>query len=199
LFTRNALRRSGVEAAIESNVRVGAIALTVAGIAFALDLASPGSALGAWLALAAAPLLIARQLYWQPRYALGRPILWVLHVGHAWVAVGFACHAASVLGGMMPLSAALHAFTSGAMGCMILGMMTRVSLGHTGRPVEASALTTVAYVAVIAAALVRVFGVAFAPAASLFAYQLSGAAFAAGYAIFVLEFTPILWRARTDA
>jgi len=198
LFTRNVLRKSGVEARVKSYERVGAIALTMAGIAFALDLLSPGSVLGAWMALAAAPLLIVRQLSWRPRHALSRPILWVLHAGHAWIAIGLACHAAAVLWSAMPASAALHAFTSGAMGCTILGMMTRISLGHTGRPVEASALTTAAYTAVIGATLVRVFGPALAPAMSLLIYQLSGAAFAIGYGVFALEFTPILWCARVD-
>lgn len=199
MFTRNALRNSGIGIAVESNVRVGALALTAAGLSFTLELASPGNIVGAWIALAAAPLLIMRQLAWRPGHVLGRPILWVLHIGHAWVAVGFACHAAAVLWAVMPLSAALHAFTSGALGCTILGMMTRVSLGHTGRPVQASTLTTIAYVAVIAATCVRVFGAGFAPAHALLAYQLSGAAFAAGYAIFAVEFTPVLWRARADA
>jgi len=199
LFTRNALRRSGVEVVVESNARVGAAALAATGLAFAVDVARPASALGPWLALASAVLLVLRQLSWRPRLALGRPILWVLHVGHAWVAVGLACRAAAALGGALPPSAILHAFTAGAMGSMILGMMTRVSLGHTGRPVEASRLTVVAYVMVVAATFVRVFGAGWVPALSLATYPLSGAAFATGFAIFAIEFTPILWRPRVDA
>ena len=198
LFTRNALRKSGLSAAVEPNTTVGALALTAAGFAFVFDLASPGSVPGAWMALVTAPLLIARQLFWGPAYTAGRPILWVLHAGHAWIAVGFACQAAAVLWSAIPLSSALHAFTAGALGCIMLGMMTRVSLGHTGRPVKASALTIVAYTCVIGAAGVRVFGGALAPAMLLEVYQLSGVAFALGYAIFAAEFTPVLWGGRAD-
>ncbi len=198
LFTRNALRSSGLDVDVQGDRRIGALALCAAGLALALDLATPGSSAGGAAALAAAPLLAARQGFWKPHHVLRRPILWILHVGHAWIAIGFACHSAAVLAGALPQSAALHAFTAGAMGCMILGMMTRVSLGHTGRPVEASRLTVAAYAAVVFAALVRVFGPSFAPLHVLPLFLVSGTAFAAAYLVFAIEFTPILWRARID-
>jgi len=199
LFTRNALARSGIELDVRGNPRVGGLALGASALALTIDLASPNSPLGAAAALLAAPLLLARQMFWKPRHAWRRPMLWILHAGHAWIAIGLACHGVAVLARTLSPSAALHAFTAGAMGCMILGMMTRVSLGHTGRPIEASQLTVLAYLAVVLAGALRVFGPAVAPGHALLIYQLSGTAFAAGYLAFAVEFTPILWRPRAPS
>ena len=83
------------------------------------------------------------------------PLLWVLFLAYAWLVVGFAMTA---LSGVAPQLAplALHAFTAGAMGSMTLGMMTRVSLGHTGRPLVASLAAALSFAAIILAGLVRV-------------------------------------------
>jgi uncharacterized protein involved in response to NO len=198
LFTRNALRRGGLDIAVQGNHRIGALALCAAGIALALDVANPGSTAGGIAALAAAPLLALRQWTWKPGYTLAFPMLWILHIGHGWIAIGFACHAAAVLAHALPLSAAIHAFTAGAMGAMILGMMTRVSLGHSGRPVEASIVTVTSFAAVVLGGVMRVFGSALAPLQVPSVFLISGAAFAAGYLLFVIEFSSLLWRARSE-
>ncbi len=198
LFTRNALRREGLDIDVESNRQVGALALAATGLALVLDLVAPGATAGGIVALAAALLLAARQAFWKPFQTFGLPLVWILHVGHGWIAVGLACHGAAVLAAALPPSAALHCFTAGAMGCMILGMMMRVSLGHTGRPIVASRLAILAFVAVIFSALVRVFAPLLAPHYALLSFQLSGTAFAMGYLLFAIEFTPYLWRPRID-
>lgn len=87
-------------------------------------------------------------------------MLWILHVGHAWLAFGFACLGLSNALGIGIGAAALHAFTAGAMGSLILGMMSRVSLGHSGLPIEASRATQVMFVCVIAGAAIRIGGAA---------------------------------------
>jgi uncharacterized protein involved in response to NO len=84
------------------------------------------------------------------------------------------------------------------MGAMILGMMTRVSLGHTGRPVEAGNVTIASFVAVVLAGVMRVFGTALMPIHAPSLFLFSGAAFATGYLLFAIEFAPVLWRARID-
>jgi uncharacterized protein involved in response to NO len=169
-------------------------------LACVLDLLLPSMRVSGAVALLASVLLVVRQARWRPAQLLGRPMLWILHTGHAWIAVGFACHAAVKLGGELSSTAALHAFTAGAMGSLILGMMTRVSLGHTGRPVEASRATRLAFVAVLAAAIARVFGPLVFPASEqLGVIMLSGSAFSLAYLIFAIEFAPILWRPRVGA
>jgi uncharacterized protein involved in response to NO len=199
LFTRNALQRETPGIHVESNPWVGGSAIAAAILALGLDLVLPASHVSGMIALLAAGLILARQWHWKPGHTLDRPILWILHVGHAWIAIGLVCHAAATLGGALPRTAALHAFTAGAMGSMILGMMTRVSLGHTGRPIEASRTTLFAYVAVVVGALVRVFGpVWVAPTNQLSVMLLSGGAFGASYLLFAIEYAPILWKPRID-
>jgi len=192
-FTRVYLRRIGRDVTVESNRRIGAAGLVAGAFALLLDLWHPGGQAGGLAALVAAPLIAARQAFWKPHLSIHNPILWILHVGHAWIAIGFACHAAAVLIGAIPVSAALHSFTAGAMGCMILGMISRVTLGHTGRPVAASRLTTLAYSLVTLAAVVRVFGPSLVPSLLLPVFMLSGTAFVASYMIYLIEYAPILW------
>lgn len=158
LFTRNALRHQGVDALVSTNPGLGGAAVAAAVTAMALDLAMPASRASAWLACIAAPLLLARQSGWQLRLTTGQPMLWILHLGHAWLALGFALHAASILGGTFIGAGALHSFTAGAMGTLILGVMSRVALGHSGRPIEASRATLVVFVLVLGGAAVRVGG-----------------------------------------
>ena len=202
LFTQNALRADRPDFRVRSApwVRwVGGCAIAAALATCGLDLLFPSLSVSGPVALLAALLLLVRQWSWRPGQVLGRPMLWILHAGHAWIAVGFACHAAVKFSAALSSTAALHAFTAGAMGALILGMMTRVSLGHTGRPVQASRLTLLAFVAVLGAAFVRVFGpLVFSPSAQLSVIMASGAAFSAAYLIFAVEFAPILWKPRID-
>jgi uncharacterized protein involved in response to NO len=159
-FTRNALRAKGLEVEVVSRRRVGAAAIALAAMAMLADAIEPRSGLAAGLALVAFPLLLVRQSGWQFRRTLDQPMLWILHLGHAWLAVGFACLGLSNAFGVGIGAAALHAFTAGAMGTLILGMMPRVSLGHSGRPIEASRATVAMFVCVIAGALIRIVGAA---------------------------------------
>ncbi len=193
LFTRNALGRGAPGITVHSNPWLGGSAIAAAVVALGLDLFTPASSASGVMAGAASALLFARQAQWKPQHTLDRPILWILHLGHCWIAVGFACHAAASLASSLPATAALHAFTAGAMGSMILAMMTRVSLGHTGREMRASRLTVTAYVAVVVGAFVRVFGPLLAdPSQQLPVMLIAGCAFGGAYLIFAIEFAPIL-------
>ena len=95
----------------------------------------------------------------------------------------------------MPQSAAVHALTAGAMATMILAVMTRATLGHTGRELRAGPLTTLIYVLVSIGAALRV-------AASLggvdyrLGLEVAGACWIGAFLLFVLVYGPILWRAR---
>jgi uncharacterized protein involved in response to NO len=81
--------------------------------------------------------------------------LWILHLGYGWLALGFVLLAANSLAPLLPPTTALHALTTGAIGTMTLGVMTRASLGHTGHPLVAGRGTTTIYVLVTLAALLR--------------------------------------------
>ncbi|MBW2391618.1 MAG: NnrS family protein [Deltaproteobacteria bacterium] len=157
-FTRSALKAGGMDVQITNRAILGPLSIAVACSALLVDLFRPASVASASLALLAAPLLLIRQSGWQFRSTLDRPMLWILHIGHAWLAVGFAFLGASSLFGVGIAAAHLHAFTAGAMGTLILGMMSRVSLGHSGRPIEATTATVWMFILVIVGAAIRVVG-----------------------------------------
>jgi uncharacterized protein involved in response to NO len=79
----------------------------------------------------------------------------VMHLGFAWLVFAFALKAAAELTGLVPESAWLHAFTVGSLGLMMLGLMTRVSLRHTGRPLLVPGAMLAAYALMFVAALLR--------------------------------------------
>jgi uncharacterized protein involved in response to NO len=102
---------------------------------WALAAFTPWQGAAAVLAVPLVGFLLRRWVGWFRAGVVRHPLLWVLYAGYAWVALGFGLYAAAVALGW-PLSPALHAFGTGAIGTMTVGMMVRVSLGHTGRNVR---------------------------------------------------------------
>jgi uncharacterized protein involved in response to NO len=125
-------------------------------------------------------------------------MLWVLHVGHAWIAVALVLRAALDLGLDLPGSAPDHAFTIGGIGVLTLGMMARTARGHTGRPIEATRLMIAAFGIINLAALVRVFGPIVAPDFVDPVIGVSGMLWALAFLLFLVEYVPILTGARVD-
>ena len=165
-------------------------ALGLAGWVFA----PTGLATAAVLGLAAA-LHLRRQWAWQPWLTRGRPILWILHAGYAWIAVGLGLLALAQLG-LVSESAGLHALTVGATSGLIIGMITRTARGHTGRSLQAGKAETSAYALVMAAALLR----SLLPIFGLQSLALLGAAMAwsSAFIIYLYVYTPWLLAARVD-
>lgn len=98
------------------------------------DIARPDSLPVAVLALALMVLHVIRLAGWHTPGIWKKPLLWVLYVGYGWLIAGFALKAAVVLFGISPFLP-LHAFAYGGVGMITVGMMARVTLGHTGRNV----------------------------------------------------------------
>ncbi len=138
-----------------------------------------------------------RLALWHDRRIWRLPLLWVLYTGYAWVVVGFAMRAAAILG-EVPAILALHALTAGAIGVLTLGMMARVSLGHTGRRLEPPGVMVAAFVLANAAALLRSVMPVLAPLAYGRLVAAAGVFWAAAFALFVVSFAPMLTRARVD-
>jgi uncharacterized protein involved in response to NO len=197
-FTRNAFLRDGKPAEIRSGGPLeAAVFVTVIG-AFLLDLRQENSTAAALTALVAALLLAARQARWQPWRTLGDPILWVLHAGHAWLAVGFACRGMAGLSDAFPASTSLHALSAGAIGTSIIAVMSRVALGHAGRPLVAPRPVVLAYALVILGALIRVFGPLVLPDDYAQSVALGGLSWGIGFAVFTVVYAPILTAPRED-
>jgi uncharacterized protein involved in response to NO len=126
------------------------------------------------------------------------PLLWVLHLGYAWLVLGLAMRALYYLGSGVPITVAAHAFTTGAIGTLTLGMMSRVSLGHSGRPLAVGRAITIAFVCVNLAAAFRVFGVWAFPSMTVLWYQGSALCWLLAFAIYSVIYAPILIRPRLD-
>ena len=123
-----------------------------------VDVIAPNSVLSGMLAAVAAGAHAIRLSGWQSLKTRSQPIVWVLHVAYAWLPIGLALKAAWLLAGEDWAIKWQHAFTMGALATMILAVMTRASLGHTGRLLVVPRSIALAYVLLTTGTLVRVFG-----------------------------------------
>jgi uncharacterized protein involved in response to NO len=195
-FTRNWLAKRGVSDRLPTQAQsFDLLAIVSTAFALVLWLAFPDHR-STGLALILASLFQALRLSrWRGWSARSDALVLILHVGYAWVPAGLLLLGFSVAGFALPRSAAIHALTAGAMATMILAVMTRATLGHTARELQASKGTIAIYSLVTIGAVLRV-------AASLGAgdYQallhVSGISWAAAMAGFLIVYGPILWRPR---
>jgi uncharacterized protein involved in response to NO len=159
-------------------------------------LGAPDAALGL-IAAAAAAAQAARLTLWRPWLTLGKPIVWILHCSYAWIVLALLLRALAAFD-LVPGSLATHALTVGAIGGLTLGMMTRTSRGHTGRPLQAGRAEVFCYAAIQCAALARVFLPLALPALHLQAIVASGLAWSLAFWVFTVAYWPILTRPRLD-
>jgi uncharacterized protein involved in response to NO len=156
-FTHNWLTRAGSAKLPAPLDRFDMTAIAVAGGALLSWIAAPGWRGTAVLLIFAAVAQAARLGRWAGERTWREPIVFILHVGYAFVPLGALALGAAILWpAIIAPTAALHAWTTGAMGTMTLALMTRATLGHTGRSVSAASSTNVIYGAVLCAALARV-------------------------------------------
>jgi uncharacterized protein involved in response to NO len=170
------------------------------GTVLALLLADVLQLHGMWLAALAGLCAIthlARWSLWRPWKTGRAPLVWVLHAAYLWIPVHLALRAASAAGWVAP-SVATHALTVGAIGGLIIGMMTRTARGHTGRPLRADRSDVACYVLILLAALVRVLVPLAAPAWIIEATLGSAALWSAGFALYTVRYWPVLTRPRID-
>lgn len=193
MFTASALR--GVRQWQHPRLNQAAIVATAVSLLF---WAMGGDGLvGATFAMLAALLQTLRCAGWNPWATRKTPLLWVLHLAHGWIPVGLLLIGLSQLG-WVSRSAAVHALAVGAMGGLIMGMITRTALGHTGRMLIAGTAETVSYALISCAALVRVGSVLWLPQYTANANMLAAALWSAAFALYFVRYLPWLIRARPD-
>ena len=139
-----------------------------------------------------------RFLRWGAQHSGAVPLLWSLHLAYAFIPLGFIMLALYSIGIMDNISAALHCFTVGAIGGMILAMISRVTLGHTGRPLNPHALVTLAYIFIITAAIIRVVVPAWLPELTYWGIAIAGGLWVFAYSIYIYFYAPMLLTARAD-
>lgn len=195
-FTHNWLaktRPGAVLPAAESRADHAVIIITA--LALISWAAAPESQVTAVAALIAGAASAWRLSRWRGARTISEPLLVILHVGYGWLAFGLLLMGADGFFGFLPPTAAWHALTVGAVGTMTLAVMTRATLGHTGRPLTAGPGTRLIYVLISAAALLRVAS-PLAGSRTLPALELSGAAWCLAFGLFAILYGRALVRPR---
>lgn len=153
-------------------------------------------------------LHVIRMISWHHRGIWRVPLLWILYTGYGWLTIGFILNAIEVWGMSNPAlpavdvlrhqSLVIHAFTAGAIGVITLGMMSRVTLGHTGRAMQSHIVMNAAFALINLAVVVRVFLPMFMPSLTLNWIELSGGLWALAFFLFLIIQGPMLIKARVD-
>ena len=197
-FTSNYLSAHGSRVKIVFNSRIDKVAMLAPPIVLLADLFLTQGVTSGLLFLALALVHFKRLLNWHPLSTRSEPILWVLHAGYLWLAVSFALIALADLGHLLPRMAAFHGLTAGAIGSLMLGVMSRAALGHTGRLTIASPAMVLAYGMINAAVLIRIVALAVPSLNASTMLLASGALWIGAFALFFWVYTPILARPRVD-
>jgi uncharacterized protein involved in response to NO len=134
---------------------------------------------------------------WHHRGIWRLPVLWVLYSGYGWLVMGLLLAGIADLGGF-PASLATHALAVGAVGVLTVGMMARVSLGHTGRALQTTPVINLAFVALNLAAALRVFGPWLWPQGYERWIEAAGGLWVLAFGILCVVYYPILLRPRAD-
>jgi len=193
MFTNNGVPGAGAarQPRVEQAALGSVLALLVAdavglqGVAMAVLAAAAGVA-HAW-----------RWALWRPWRTLRVPLVWVLHLAYLWLPLHLLLRAGAEVGWLMA-SLATHALTVGAVGGLVIGMMTRTARGHTGRPLRADRWEVACYALVAASAAVRVLLPLAAPGQVVHAALASALLWSAGFGLYAIRYWPVLSRPRLD-
>jgi uncharacterized protein involved in response to NO len=196
-FTRNWLARENPGRMPAPFARFDVVTMGVTAAALVIWIAQPAGRLAAAALVVAGALNLARLARWAGDRTCRDRLVLVLHVGYAFVPLGFLLAGAAALDLIVP-SAGVHAWTVGAAGTMTLAVMTRASLGHTGNALVASPVTQVIYAAVVIASLTRI-GAALDAGWSDVLLQATAFAWCVAFFGFALSFGPMLVARRSEA
>jgi len=139
-----------------------------------------------------------RWLRWRPWITLGVPLLWSIHASIKFIAYGLIVLGLSYLVAEIPSNHIWHLLTVGGMGGLILAMISRVSLGHTGRPLSPPKAMTLAYIFITLAALIRALGPWVLPEKTMIFIDISGTFWLLAFGIFAVTYAPMLMSPRKD-
>lgn len=195
-FSAGWLRQHGLDGSIIKTVPALDVATLVNIALLLVSLLTGWQTVTAILAITAATLTLVRLAGWKGWLLREEPLLWILHLSILWVPVAFVLLAGSILADW-PAAAWTHAAGTGAVGGLILGVIARVSLGHTGRPLVLPKGMVIAFVAIHLAAVVRVL-TAFSVIPWHPGIGGSTALWFVAYGIFLIQYTGILTSPRPD-
>ncbi|MCL5974971.1 MAG: NnrS family protein [Gammaproteobacteria bacterium] len=157
----------------------------------------PASVLSVLFGISAV-LIFIRVFRWKIWITFNVPLLWSLHIGYWFISLGLLLFSGHHAGLNINQSIAIHALTAGAMGTMILSMMSRVSLGHSGRSLKPKRLMSLAFVLIIAVGITRTIMIWLLPTQIYFWLWFSVIAWVTAYTLYVIIYFPILTKPRPD-
>ncbi|BFU96952.1 MAG: conserved membrane protein of unknown function [Nitrospira sp.] len=199
-LTREFLAQSGATTLPSEFSRFDVLSILSVVIAAAMWIAKPDSPIAGWAFVTAGLLNLARLRRWRSGAVRKEPLALILHIGYGWLVFSLFVLGSTLLGTGVPQANALHALTTGAVGAMTLAVMTRASLGHTGRPKRAGTLTVAIYLLVNLGAVLRIL-VPQAESPTTLTYMvlhLSAVAWSGAYLLFALGYGPMLVRRSMD-
>ena len=196
-FTTNWLKKHGQSRHPSQPSAFDAIVIAATALALCCWIFAIGPGWTAPLLIAAGLLQLARLARWSGLRTVADPLVFVLHLSYAWLPLGLILLGMSLLVPTQPASSALHALAAGAMASMTLAVMTRATLGHTGRDLHAGVGTTTIYLLVTVGAALRV-AAPWLPFDYLLLIQLSGALWAGAFLLFLAIYGPMLLGPRPD-
>lgn len=194
MFTRNATGATDISSrpALDRAAIVGMLLLAI------LDIANVAGEARAPLSVLVGVLVLLRARHWGAKYTLGKPLLWILHLGGAFIGLGLILGGLTAFVPQLPASVALHTITAGGIGLLCLGMMTRVSLGHTGRMLAIGPSMVWSMRALVLAVLLRVVGPLIAPSHAPALYLLAALLWCAAFVLYLVNHARALVTPRTD-
>jgi uncharacterized protein involved in response to NO len=197
-FTRNWLRARQIDRGPAPAGRFDQVVLALTGASALLWILAPEARVTGWALAAGGAANLVRLARWRGWAAAREPLVWILHLGYGWLAAGLCLLGASRLDAAIPRTAGVHAITAGAVGVMTLAVMSRATRGHTGRDLAADGTTLAIYLAINAAAGLRVA----APFAGGLQPQLliaSAGLWSLAFGAFALAYAPMLTTPRRPA
>lgn len=150
------------------------------------------------LLIIAAVFQTIRIIRWRPWITLNVPLLWSLHLSVIFIALGLLFIGLSYFFTELPSNHLWHILTIGGMAGLIIAMISRVSLGHTGRPLQPPKTMSIAFALLFLAAVVRSFLPIFLPQSIIMLYQASAGLWYVSFGLFVFHYAPMLLKNRAD-
>ena len=196
-FTDELLTNSGRAEQPVAFSRYDGLSIVLVGFAVVSWILLPRSMGTGWLFAIAGLANLVRLVRWYGWLTWREPLVLILHVGYGWFALSLFILGGSILGVGLPQEDAVHAFTAGAVGAMTLAVMTRASLGHTGRPRHAGPLTVLIYMLINVGAVLRVFGPLTGLPSNL-VLSLAAGSWSGAYLLFAMIYGPFLLRPSLD-
>jgi uncharacterized protein involved in response to NO len=190
-FTRNWLTQQAAEGLPAPFGRLDQAAMVATVVALPVWAIHPEGVIVAVLLGLAGALNLGRLVRWRGTATGAEPLVWILHVGYLWIPLGLLLAAASSgWPDLVPEVAALHGLTAGAITVMIVAVMTRATLGHSGLPLHAGWPTTLVYLLLLVAAVSRVWA-GLSDGWYLPLLLTSGGAWIVGFTLYLLRYGPI--------